>query len=99
MGASGGKARRSDDVTRDPDNLNRVSIAEQVASNTIFPAEISLGKSRIHDRNILAVRCVARGEKPSRTERYLQCLEIGWRHINQVGHVLIARLRAIGNFH
>ena len=68
-----------------------------MAANAILSAQVSLRERGIHDRNILAVRCIARGEKASRSKRYLQCLEIRGRHINQVGHILIARLWTIGD--
>jgi len=93
--ASGGKARRRDHVRRDPHHLDRVSIAEQMASHAILPAEISLSESRVHDRDILAGGCIASPREVAPYGEYLQRLEIRRCHINQVGHVLVARLRAI----
>ena len=96
IGAAGREARRGDDVGSDANNLHRVAITKQVPPDAILPAEILAGEGPVYDRNKLAGRCIARGQKSACAERYLQSLEVRRRHIDQVGHILLSRLRAIG---
>ncbi len=80
----------------DTNNLDRVAITQQVPPDAILPAEILGGEGPVYQRDKLAGRCIARGQKAACAERYLQRLEVGRRHIDQVGHILLSRLRAIG---
>ena len=66
-----------------------------MTTDAILPAEVSPGKSGIDHGYIVAARCVGVRKQASGSKRYLQCLEVGWRYIDQIGHILNTRLRTI----